>query len=875
MRCSALLIITVALVTGTGGQVWLSAAESHVVRKQDIAFEHHLQCVVKASETTPVKSTVSWRPVKFVVPDGSFAEKGQRIVEFDPLEMQQKYEQMLLRKNVVDLELQGKLLNIDEKSRAIADQIKEKEGQLRVLRARLKRLRSLPLPADIKVAAGRLRIARLELEAAETDWDKAQQRFKNKFLSETELQSYAYALERKQASFELRKIQHRLAQQPARPWDLETVELQIKNNELNLKKLRFERDKQQDFIEISRKAAEKDVRRFERRLKEEKEELDELIIYSPVDGYIVYTDRFKRDLAENGGKMWRRRTFINIPHIDGLFVHGIISEHLRPYIEKGDRCDIYIPGAQGTYIQGEIRSIANQPSDIKDVNERARWGDQDHTSGIKVYELEILPLGDMPGGLRPQAHVKVVIHGQNRQIPAIPSQYVTSRDGAYYVSRDGIYEQVSGTPINGWFHLNDDHLLGAAIQLKGRFPLTDQSRQSVNADNESGRLVVTGEISAVRQTPVRVRRIGRSAKVTDLVEEGAEVEEGDLLLTLDDSEAKEALTNDEEQLKDAVAEREKVEEEVNINLRNGRINLRIAENNMRIAELALIALRESGNESDIAQAQLNYTNASINKRESESRLKRLQALPDDRVSKTEMLRAERDFKRKQLQYERSEIQLKLSKVPYDYYNFKKAELALFEKKLAVENLEKRLAYDEEIGQGRLLRVRNREQHRRERYEKQLQVLENLKVLAPVAGVVEHNVIYDSGTVGKVKKGSTVRRFLSPMTISDFSETMVRLEVPEQAYPYIERGGTVKVLLPSLSDAEFQGEVADIGFLFENKQRKDIALGMYANREPLGQAVFEVKIKIHAENNERLKPGMQVQVEFPLQWPIQDEAEHAQ
>ncbi len=842
----------------------LCGAEVYEITKIEIPFEYTLRGEVRAEETTPIKSAVSWKPVRFVVPDGSYVSKGQKIVEFDPLEQHAKYEKMLIQKNVVDLELKGRLLTIDDKSQKFADQIKEKEGRLLVLKAKLKRLKSMPLKTDVAIAKGKLRVAKLELDAAQKDWEKAKQRFDKGFLSKTELQRYDHALKRKQAEIEHKSTTLSLVDKPAEAWDVETVELQIKNAELELEKLRFENSKQKEFIEINKIGAQHDAKRFEQRLKRSKEELDKLVINSPTDGYIVYTERFKRDLAENGGKMWRHRIFLNIPHIDGMYIHGIIPEHLRQMIEVGNKCDLYISGADATYIKGEVSFIDKQPKDLKEAKGQIEWGNQ-QSSGIKVYTIKVKPLGESSPLIKPKAHAMVKIVGKKNLAAAIPSNYVVFKDDRYYASFNGIYEPIEGTPVNGWFQLKDESLIGKKVQLKGTFPL--QSADETIVNNDSGQLTLSGEISAVKDIPVRVNHIHRSSKITELVEEGTDVKKGDLLFKLDDTESVEELTKREETLKNKVSEREKAEEELKITELNGNINLKLSRNNVRIAELEFEKRKANHNFRNIANAKLQHTLSKINLQESDSALKRLKNLPADRVSKTEMKKAERDYTRKQLLEERARLQLYISENGIDYFGLKRSERDLLSKRLSLESQEKRLAYELQIARGRIIRAKNSETHHRDRYDDMQVALENLTVNSPADGTVVYNVIWDSGELGKIKKGSTVRRYLNPISIADFSQTMVTLEVPEQAFPHVVKGGSVKIFIPSLGDQEFAGTIAEVDYTFKNKSRKDVDIGIYGNREPLGQAVFVVRIHLEGNNSDLIKPGMQVHVRFPIDWPL--------
>ena len=866
-----LITLFCSLVFSAGSLLYVSstqlsgAEESYVIAQQEIPFSYTLTGIVQAEETTPIKNPVSWKPVKHVVADGSYIKKDEIIAEFDPLYQDMQYEKMLIQKNVVDLELESKLIDIDEKSQKFEDQIKSKHGSLKVLLAKLKRLKSLPLQSDVTIAKGKLRVANLELEAAESEWVRAQDRYTKNFLSKTELQRYRYSLERKQIEQKHALESLAIIDRPADVWDVESLELQIKNVQLDIEKLEFEYSKQKEFITINKNSAQQGVKHFERRLKSSKEELEKLVVRSPIDGYVVYTDDFKRAVADNGGKMWRRRVFVNIPHVDGMYIHATIPEHLRQLISEGDRCDIYMPGIESAYVLGEVSEIDNQPQDIMSANGEHSWGSHDKNSGIKVYVMRIKPSGDVPPALKPQSHVQVVVYGKDNLATAVPAHYVVCKDENYYVSIDGIYEKVEGASINGWFQFKDDSLLGKEISLKGEFPINASDDNIV--ENSGGKLVLSGEVSAVREQSVRVQDIHRSAKVVELVEEGVFVEKGQQLIRLDDTDTKEELTKREEDWKNKTAEREREEEQIKITTVTGEIDVKHAQNNVLIAELALNKIKERKNEKSLLDSRRRLRLAQISLNESASVLERLRALPKDRVSRTELIKAERDHKRKTLLMEQADIQLTIVEKGVDYLALKTAEKNLLVKRLDLENLKNRLAYSLEVANGGLIRTRNRENHAKERYDHKNKELNNLVITAPVAGIVQYKVIYDSGSLGKIKKGSTLRQHLSPVSIADFDQTMVSLEVPEQAFTHIKEGSEVKVLIPSLGDHEFKGLVKTIDYIFKNKTRKDINIGLYANREPLGQSVFVAHIYLEVEDKELVKPGMQVHVHFPIDWPL--------
>ena len=841
-----------------------AAEGTYVIEKQEVAFSYQLRGVVKPTDLTPLQNPVSWKPVRHVVPDGSFVKKDDIIAEFDPLYQDKKYEKMLIQKHVVNLELEEKLNNIEDRIQTVQDQIKERSERLKVLNAKLARLKSLPLKSDVIIAKGQLRVAELELKAAQVDWKNAQERHAKGYLSDTELKRYEFDLKRKSAHANHKKQLLEVADTGAPDWDVKPVELQIESVQLELKKLNFEQKKQADFIEISKTGARRNSVNFDRRLKRSKEEVEGLTVKSPRDGYVVYTDDFKRALDENGGKMWRRRVFVNIPHIETMYIDAMLPEHMRQLIEVGNVCDIYIPGASAKHIIGNVDHIENRPQDITSIDGNVHWGSEDKDSGIKVYKMKI-SYEDSVSKMKPYSNVDVTLHGKTKERPAVPSQYVVNKDGEHFISIEGVYTSVEGYAVNGWFMLSDDRLLGKNISLHGSFPL-QSSDENVKADDQ-GQLLIQGEVAAASERYVSVGRIyRRSSKIVELVEDGAEVKAGDLLITLDDTETIEELQKREEEHKNKVSEREKAEEQLKVVISNGEIDLKLAKYSVEIAAWALKKQKENINKKSVADYKLRHELAKLDHLEAQSDWYRKKALPEDRISKTELRQSERDYKRKSLQLEKAAIQEYLVLHGVDYYALRNAEKVYEEKRLNYEGQEKRLQYNIEVERGLLFRSKRWESDALRRLDDIKRAQENLKIYAPADGTAQYKIIWD-GDLTKIKKGSSLRHRFKPISIADFSKSMVELEVPEEAFTYIALNDEVVVQIPSLGSKEFKGRVEEIDFIFKNKNRKDVSIGVYGNREPLGQSVFNVKVVLDVQDVGLVKPGMQAWVRFPVEWPI--------
>ena len=365
---------------------------------------------------------------------------------------------------------------------------------------------------------------------------------------------------------------------------------------------------------------------------------------------------------------------------------------------------------------------------------------------------------------------------------------------------------------------------------------------------------------------IRVGEIYRRPKVVELVEDGVSCKKGDVLLTMDDTETREELEKREEELRNRVSEREKAEEQQKITKLNGEIKLSISENDLKIAKYNLRKIREAKNIRSVSSAKLNHELAKIDLQLSKEEWNRKKDLPLDRISKTELKAVERAFKRSQLREEKASLNLYIAENGVDYYGEKKAERDVLSAELSFESQKKRLSYDLEVANVNVMHAKNRENHAQERLGHIKRDLEGLKLIAPIDGTVQLKPIWD-GDLAKVKIGSTMRERFTPVSVADFSQCMVELEVPEQAFPYVKLGESVELHIPSLGKQSFKGVISNIDFTFKNKSRKDVHIGMYGNREPLGQSIFVVEIKLQVDDQVAIKPGMQVHVRFPVEWPI--------
>ena len=126
----------------------------------------------------------------------------------------------------------------------------------------------------------------------------------------------------------------------------------------------------------------------------------------------------------------------------------------------------------------------------------------------------------------------------------------------------------------------------------------------------------------------------------------------------------------------------------------------------------------------------------------------------------------------------------------------------------------------------------------------------------------YNKVRNGNVFAKIAVGNTVGPRFNIMSIPDLSEMEMKVEVPEKYYSQIKEGMEVEVRVPSLTNEHLPGVVTSVDLLFMNKTKKDSQIGLYSSHEPLGEVVFNVRIRIHS-TDVKLKPGLIGEVFFPF------------
>lgn len=826
-------------------------AQTYRISERTVHHRVAMDAEAFAEVSSPVHNPLRWPQVRYVVPDGAWAEAGNLIAAFDETEPSNELQRAYRTRTTAEAELARDMADIDNSDLSLRDRHAEILDRIAVLEARRERLLAVPDTNEVAIAESRLRVAGLAWEAASNEFAKAVARFDDKLISlqereEREAERDSAAADRQHAEAMLA-----IARRPTPPHELRTLELELDTARLERDKVARELADNATLVAIRKRGAGVRLEQINRQVAEREEDVQATRVLAPLTGHVMYMTDFRRNVLDGGDRMWKNNIFLRIPDPGTLAFRGVIPEASRRFVDVGDPATIRIVGFGDTTITGSVASIGATARDTAD-REKKGWGESKEY-GVKVYDVVVKPLLIEPW-MRVGAHAEVAITASRpTTAPAVPLPFVRMVDARPHLAVDGRLVQVAGTVAGDVLLLEDRALLGREVALRadageGAAPVAPTNRV------EGALFTTAGELVPAASTPVVVRRIHRWQKITWLIPEDSVVTQGMAVAKIDDKETLDDIAEWESRLTSHVTERETQEQNNAILNREQTYQLAVASNNVEAARVAYEAAREFHDDKAVEDARLALTKARVRARTAHRNLDRLARLPAERVAAVERTAATRDAERADLQVEAGELQFASARAGTAALDLERLRLAFEEARLDLD-AKTSAAGTERIGaEAELLKARRREAHTRRNLAERRDMLANLTLTAPCDGTVRYNRVWNNDSFSRVQTGFLVGSRFVPLQIVDTSRMEVRAEVPERHFGDVRVGQTVEVRVPSALEAPLAGTIREIEYLFEQRRPKDAERGLYSSHEALGETVFFIRVEIVAPASVDLKPG---------------------
>jgi multidrug resistance efflux pump len=523
--------------------------DPHVIQKGKAHFKTALRVKVKSSSSTPIKNLMRWPRVIDIIDDGTRVEKGDLLVRFDRDLVHQELQKMEMSIEIDRLDLERKIKEIDQKTFALEEDLREKINRYNVLMAKYERAKAVPFKRDIELAQGVYDVAKLNLEAAKNEYDKALRRREKGLISESALLKVKDEWLMEKARYEYSEKMLKLEKLPSTKNQLKVLELQLENAQLDIDLNKEQLEEEQEIAKIQKKTEESSLILKETNLEEKRKELEGIELFAPREGIVEYTSSFKRTLNE-GRKPRKKSIILEMPNLNDVVLEGFVPEREGYQISIGDSAKVYHPHDE-KWLKAKVVFISRNPRDINDASDD--WSMQGKSSGIKIFNIQLKLLDlelDLNLGMVLEAEIE-----KTSSVSAlwVPLEYVKTMGGQTYLSSDHsssgrrVWSAVDGSQMGGQFLLADESWLGRKVYKDGESALGEyalpelksvelDSPSSVSTEVQHGEhLVLLGELKPEKSLDINVPRFHRwhrGLKVTWIEEEGKHVQSGNVILKL-------------------------------------------------------------------------------------------------------------------------------------------------------------------------------------------------------------------------------------------------------------------------------------------------------------------------------------------------------
>jgi HlyD family secretion protein len=307
--------------------------------------------------------------VELNVDEGSFVKKGTVIARID----RQQVEQQRSKDQASLAASQAQFDQIETSVRwqreTLESDIALRRAEVRAAQARLDQLLAGSRPQEIQQAQAAVADATAQYDQAKSDWDRAQELFKNDDISRAQFDQYHTRLN--STSAVLRQTQERLAlvKEGPRKEDIEAARAEVQRAEAALEASQANR------LEVKRReqdvqAHRADIERARAQVAITETQIGDTVVTSPIDGVVLVK------AAEIGEVLAAGTTVVTIGDIDHPWLRAYISETDLGRVKLGQPVLLTSDSFPGKNYPGRVSFISSEaeftPKQIQTHEERVK-----------------------------------------------------------------------------------------------------------------------------------------------------------------------------------------------------------------------------------------------------------------------------------------------------------------------------------------------------------------------------------------------------------------------------------------------------------------------------------------------------------------------
>ncbi len=384
-----------------------------------------LEAVKEVEVRSEVEGTAR---IIYIVPEGSYAKKGELLVELDSSNSQdavnvqqinvekaqfslvQAQQQLDIQKSTVESEIQTATLKVEF---AGSDLEKFTKGQ------------SLQAQRNAQIEITNV-LENLEIAQERLDW--SEKLYKEGFETKANLDKDRLSVSQTKLRLEQAQRALWMVETFDNPKSKRSLEASLQEAKENLDRVKLQGERKLAQFTADVESQKKTLELSETKLEREKKQLEATKIYAPQDGLVVYASAggghfSSESMIEEGAVVRNRQAIIKLPDVAEMKLRVKIHESHINQVRLEQPAFVVLDSMPDRRFRGKVNKVAPLP------DSQSRFGNPD----LKVYATEILITDQLPN-LKPgvSARAEIVVTNLTDTL-SVPIQAVTTRKGKQVV----------------------------------------------------------------------------------------------------------------------------------------------------------------------------------------------------------------------------------------------------------------------------------------------------------------------------------------------------------------------------------------------------------------------------------------------------------
>ena len=321
-----------------------------------------------------------------------------------------------------------------------------------------------------------------------------------------------------------------------------------------------------------------------------------------------------------------------------------------------------------------------------------------------------------------------------------------------------------------------------------------------------------GTLEAVNKVTI-TNEVEGNSQIIFLTGEGQTVKKGDMLVELDSSDLADRLSQQQINYQNALSSHSRAEEDLQIQRSQNESNIRDAQLAVDFAVIDLDKYRDGDWPLERKKAQSDITLAEDELKRAQDRLTWTEQLQDQGYATRAELEADRlTVKRKELELEQAREKLRLLEKYDNPQKLAKLEAEVVRKREELERVKVRalssLSQKQTDMESKLATL----ELNKAKLDRLVEQLDKTRIVAPQAGMVVYATSGSRWNPQPIAEGASVRQRQDLIVLPDTSLMKVEVKIHESRMNQVEPGQMAYVVIDSMPDRRFKGQVRRISVL---------------------------------------------------------------